>query len=178
MENSLITRLRNQDEKAQEYFYKTYARGMFLLCYRYLNNEEEASEVLNDGFFKVFTQIDKFQNGGLSGLKAWTKKIIINECLQQIRKRKDIEFLEANELPLDDSVLLPDNELEAREYYKLIKELPPDYRTVFNLYVIEGYSHSEIAQSLQISENTSRSHLLRARKALKEKIKQNFGSHD
>ena len=170
MEESLIEKLRQKEDKAQEYFYKTYAKGMFLLCYRYLNDEEEASEILNDGFYKVFTQINKFQNGGISGLTAWTKKIMINECLQHIRKRKDLQFVGTENLKTEDADLMPHVELEAEMYFELIKQLPLNYRTVFNLYVIEGYSHKEIADILEVSENTSRSHLLRAREILKEKI--------
>lgn len=170
MEETLIKKLRKKEDKAQEYFYKTYAKGMFLLCYRYLSNEEEASEILNDGFHKVFTEINKFQNGGLSGLTAWTKKIMINECLQHIRKRKKLQFVEEDEMKFGDTNLMPDVDLEAEVYYDLIKQLPLNYRTVFNLYVVEGYSHKEIAEFLDVSENTSRSHLLRAREILKEKI--------
>ncbi len=170
MENSLVSKLKKKDGRTQEYFYKTYAKAMFLLCYRYLNDEQEASEILNDGFHKVFTRIDKFQNGGITGLKAWTKKIMINECLQHLRKRKNIHFVEPTDLPSDDSNFMPDKNLNAMAYYNLISELPTDQRTVFNLYVIEGYAHNEIAQILDITENTSRSHLMRARKQLKEKI--------
>jgi RNA polymerase sigma-70 factor (ECF subfamily) len=170
MEDSLISNLRRKDKRTQEYFYKTFAKPMFLLCYRYLNNEQEASEILNDGFHKVFTQIDKFQNGGVSGLKAWTKKIMINECLQHLRQRKNIHFVESIDIPSDDATYKPDQELNATTYYNLISRLPTGYRTVFNLYVIEGYSHNEIADILNITENTSKSHLLRARNLLKEKI--------
>jgi RNA polymerase sigma-70 factor (ECF subfamily) len=170
MEDSLVSKLRKKDKRTQEYFYKTYAKPMFLLCYRYLNNEEEAAEILNDGFHKVFTRIDKFQNGGVSGLKAWTKKIMINECLQYLRKRQNIHFVESSELPSNNSDLMPDKNLNAKAYFNLISELPTEYRTVFNLYVIEGYAHNEIAEALDISVNTSKSHLLRARKQLKENI--------
>jgi RNA polymerase sigma-70 factor (ECF subfamily) len=170
MHDKIIEKLRKQDHKTQEYFYKTNAKAMFLICYRYLNNEEEAAEVLNDGFHKVFTEINKFKNGGIKGLKAWTRKIMINECLQQIRKRKNIQFVEAENLEAGHSENMPHIDLEAGQYYQLIRDLPASYRTVFNLHVIEGYTHKEIAQVLNIRENTSRSHLLRARNILKEKI--------
>ena len=170
MNNKIVEKLRKKDHRTQEYFYKTNAKTMFLVCYRYLNNEEEAAEALNDGFHKVFTQISKFKDGGIQGLQAWTRRIMINECLQMIRKRKNIQFVDADRLGNEHSDYHPDLELESRQYYQLIQELPINYRTVFNLFVIEGYAHGEIAQMLNIEENTSRSHLLRARHVLKKKI--------
>lgn len=169
-ESVLIEKLRKKDQKTQEYFYKTHAKKMFLLCLRFLNDEQEASEVLNDGFYKVFSRIKMFQNGGLSGLKAWMKKIMVNECLQHIRKTKNLEIVQKEGLS-DIPASIPYIELDAKIYDQLIRGLPVSYRAVFLLYAIEGYSHKEIAEFLEISENKSRIHLFRARKELQQKIK-------
>jgi RNA polymerase sigma factor (sigma-70 family) len=173
MEEQIIKKLRQQDIQTQELFYKSYATKMFRICYRYISNESDAAEIMNIGLYKVFTQIKNFKDGGVSELEAWMKKIMVNECLQFIRSRKKIRFVDESEALTEYSPILPEINLEAEDYYKLIKQLPDTYRTVFNLYVIEGFSHKEISEMLQIPENTSRSHLSRARRMLIEKIENN-----
>lgn len=170
MEEVLIANLYRHDLKAQEYFYKKLANKMFMVCYRYLGNELDAAEVLNDGFYKAFSQIHSFKSGGVPGLQAWIRKIVVNECLQFLRRKKKIWYTNELEALSEQSTLLADVDFEAEEYFMLIKELPETYRTVFNLFVIEGYSHKEIAEMLLITENTSRSFLLRAREELKRNI--------
>lgn len=171
MEQNIINKLRKKDYKVQEYFYKTYAKSMFLTIYRYLNNEDDTAEVLNDGFYKVFTQLDKFKEGGLNELLSWTKRIMINESLQLLRKRKELTFVElsGNETKhiTVDSVI----DLEAEELFNLITKLPSKYRIAFNLFVVEGYNHQEISEMMNISESTSRSYVLRARLKLQEIVK-------
>lgn len=171
MQKRIVDKLRRKDRKAQEYFYRTNAKAMFLICYRYLGNEEEASEIVNDGFYKVFNKIHKFRDGGMDGLMAWTRKIMVNECLQQLRRRKRIWFPD-DEIPETEEVSnLPEIAMDAEIYFDLIRQLPESQKTVFNLYVVEGYTHLEIAEVLQIPENTSRSYLMRARNELQIKIK-------
>jgi RNA polymerase sigma-70 factor (ECF subfamily) len=171
MVNTILKNLKKHDPSAQELYYKKYAKTMFLLCYRYLNNEEDASEIVNDGFYKVFNNIKHFREGNISGLLAWTRKIMINECLQHLRKRKTIHFVEVNDYNAKFPGNMPDAKIEAKMLYEIIREMPDKYRLVFNLHVVEGYSHKEIAEMLKIKENTSRSHLLRAREILKNRIK-------
>ncbi len=144
---------------------------MFGICFRYLGNENDAEEALNDGFNKVFTQINKFNEGGISGLLAWMSRIIVNECLQYLRKRKKLKYINEQITKEDQLIEIPEFEIETKDYYQLIKQLGDPYRTVFNLFAIEGYNHKEISEMLNIPENTSRSHLMRARMNLKEKIK-------
>jgi len=174
MEEDIIEKLRHQDIQAQELLYKKYANKMFRICYRYIGSECDASEILNDGFYKVFVQIKSFRDGGLQGLVAWMSKIMVNECLQFIRKRKKIRFVNESEALAEQSPISPDIRIEAEDYFELIKQLGDSYRTVFNLFVIEGYSHKDISEMLNIPENTSRSHLLRARQELKKKIENKY----
>lgn len=143
---------------------------MFRICYRYLGNEYDASEVLNDGFYRVFTQMDQFREGDIQGLLAWIRKIMVNECLMFIRKRKQNQvYLEddsyTHEIPVFQYI-----EADVEIYFRLISEMRDKYRLVFNMYVIDGYSHHEISQALGIPENTSRSYLMRARLDLQKKI--------
>lgn len=170
MDEDLIEKLRHHDILAQELFYKKYANKMFRICYRYIGNEVETSEILNDGFYKVFVQIRSFREGGIQGLIAWMSKIMVNECLQCIRMRKKILFVNETEALAEQSLIMPDEQIVAEDYYELIRQLGDSYRIVFNLFVMEGYSHKDISKMLNIPENTSRSFLLRARLELKRKI--------
>jgi len=170
MEEDIIERLYCYDIKAQEILYKKYAKKMFIICYRYTGNERDAAEILNDGFYKIFRQIKSFRTGGISGLVAWMSKIMVNEGLQFIRKQKNLRFVNENEVLVEESPIQPDNTINAEDYYKLIRQLDDSHKAVFNLFVIDGYSHREISEMLHIPENTSRSYLLRARQELKLKI--------
>lgn len=154
---------------AQKELFKTYAQKMFVHCYRYLKSKEDAEEILSDGFIKVFQNLNSFVYKDLKSLEAWVRRIMVNECLMFLRKRKII-FQDENTALHVASESKTDSELEAEELYGLILSLPSGYRTIFNLYTIEGYSHKEIASILKISEGTSRSQLTKARAALKEKV--------
>ena len=130
---------------------------MMMLCLRYIVDQEDAKEALMDGFYSFFNNIQGFRYLGEGSVKAWLKKIIINQCLMQLRKNrylivagKDIEQYE--DTPLETNVF--DN-LTVQEIMKLVHALPDGYRTVFNLYVFEGRNHREIGELLHISENTS-----------------------
>ena len=177
MDSLLIEKLYKHDPVTQERFYKKYGAGMFRICYRYLGNEHDAAEALNDGFFKVFSHIHTFNNGGIAGLLAWVRKIMINECLQHIRKNKHSVFADEKEAIAQAIPVFQDIETDAELYFTLISQLDENYRTVFNLFVIDGYSHQEISGALNIPENTSRSYLLRARLELQKKIEK-IQNHD
>jgi len=183
-ETDLIAACKKQNAKAQRMLYDRYAPIMLGLCRRYVRGELESEDVMINGFMKVFSKIDLFEGKG--SFEGWMKRIMINESLSYIRKNKsmyletDIEVAERE--PDFDKI---STELEAKDLLKLVNELPSGYRTIFNLYAIEGYSHKEIAELLDINENTSKSQLSRARQQLQKKIleiekaigKRNFGKH-
>ena len=153
----------------EEDLYYQYADYMYTVCYRYVGNREIAEELLNNGFLKVFENFKKFEDRGQNSLRSWIKKIMINECLMFLRSKNDFELIEIESLDKNLYLINPDNEIDDQIFF-LIKKLPTGYRTVFNLYAIEGYTHAEIARKLNINESTSRSQLTMARKILKEHL--------
>ena len=163
------------DRKAQRKLYEQLAPKMFPVCLRYMNNREMAEDVLQDGFVTLFSKLDSYS--GTGSFEGWARKIFVNTALMQLR-RNDVLRESDN---LDDAwdIGSPDpsaiQEIGYKELLELIAELPPGFRTVFNMYVIEGYSHKEIADELGISENTSRSQLQRARVILQKKILEKQG---
>lgn len=158
----LIQACIKQDRIAQKNLYEQYALPMFRVCFRYLRSKEEAEDVLIKGFMKVFKHLNQFENREGNSLGKWIRKIMVNECLMVLRKQQPVMV---DETALSHVVAYEqaDSQLEAEDLYELIRNLPTGYRTVFNLYVIEGYSHKEIANQLEISESTSKSQLSRAR---------------
>ncbi len=156
--------------KAQRELYECFAGKMLGVCMRYASNREEAKDMLHDGFIKVFTKLDSFS--GTGPLEAWVRRIMVNTALEQLRKNDILhdtidydgttDHLEANVDIISD--------LTRNELMQIIAEMPPGYRTVFNLFAIEGYSHQEISELLQISEGTSKSQYSRARSWLQSKV--------
>ena len=151
---------------AQELLYKDFYSSMMPLCQRYATNKEDALDIMHEGFIKVFKHIHKYQPG--TSLNAWIKRIMINTAIDFYRKavRRRTEDLDKayNVSSKDPSVI---NLLAAEEIIECLQELTPSYRSIFNLYILEGYSHREIAEKLGISESTSRSNLVKARAKLK-----------
>ena len=169
LETDLIKSCRKQNAKAQRMLYDKYATAMLGLCRRYIKGDLEAEDVMIRGFMKVFTKIGLFEGKG--SFEGWMKRIMINEALGYIRKNKSM-YLEMNIEAADKE---PDfdkisTELEVKDLLKMVDELPSGYRTIFNLYAIEGYSHKEVSELLGISENTSKSQLSRARMHLQRKL--------
>ncbi len=154
------------DRKSQQLLYRQfYAYGMSI-CIRYTRNEQTAMEVLNDAFMKVFTAIEKFDRK--RSFKSWFRRILINTSINAIRKEAVHQHqLDVNEVEIR-SGYNQDQELSHRELIQIIQRLSPAYRSVFNLYVIDGYKHDEIAAMLDISVGTSKSNLAKARMRLKE----------
>lgn len=151
-------------------FYSKFAPKMFGVCLRYARNRDEAEDFLQEGFIKVFTNLHTFKfNGSLEG---WVRRIIVNTAINFYRQKypwfEDIETSKEakSEVHVSDVV----EEMSAKEILQLIQQLPEGYKMVFNLYVIEGYQHKEIAEMLGVSENTSKSQLLKARRALQEML--------
>ena len=163
----LIKQCKNQDRNAQEQLYRLYAAKLFAVCLKYSDSRQQAEDNLQDGFVTIFEKIGQFDHKG--SFEGWMKRILINTALQKHRQQKvycisNEDHLEEEEIEIETEELSVDYLLEC------VQSLPDRYRQVFNLYVMDGYSHREIAQLLQISEGTSKSNLARARMALKERI--------
>lgn len=158
--------------QGQKALFDAYADRFFRLALRYVKTQAEAEDLVMSSFLKIFSHIGSFTYESTGSLEAWMRKIVINECLMWIRKHHNPGLTETLDLdnPDHETGALPD--VDAEYLYQLIVELPPGYRTVFNLYVIEGYDHGEICKLLQISESTSRSQLFKAKEILRRKLKQ------
>lgn len=162
------------NQKAMAKLYHLFAPKMFGVCLRYAKDVTEAEDNLQDGFIKVFNSLKTFRHDG--SLEGWIRRIMINVSLEKIRKQHWLYPVE--DVSVYDSINLSDDviaKISANDLMKIIQELPPRYRLVFNLYVIEGFSHQEIAQEMKITQGTSKSNLARAREILKKKVHKNFG---
>lgn len=166
---SLIDLCRNQDSKAQRLIYERLSPKMMGVCRRYIGDVSEAETVLVTAFLKVFNKINQFS--GTGNFEGWVRRIMVNESLLYLRKNKSMYLV----VDIDEAVIEPnygqaDYLFEERELLEMINNLPVGYRTVFNLYAIEGYSHKEISEQMGINENTSKSQLSRARAILKNEV--------
>lgn len=168
-EEILIEKCKAGQPSAQKVLYERYAERMFRVCYRYVKNELDAEDILINGFVKIYKNIARFEYRGKGSLDGWIKRIIVNESLMFLRKKTYLH-LSTEDVPNLESHDTPDMNINAEEIYALVMELPTGYRTVFNLYAIEGYSHKEIAEQLGVTESTSKSQLSKARAALKRML--------
>ncbi|TRX56021.1 RNA polymerase sigma factor [Fulvivirga sp. M361] len=168
-EDILIRKCCQQDGQAQEALYNRYAASMLGTCCRYIKDPDQAEDVMIGGFVKVFRKIDQFKGEG--SFEGWLRRVMVNEALTFIRKNKNM-YLEVDIETIDrePNYHTLNSELEADDLLQLVHQLPTGYRTVFNMYAVEGYSHKEIAEQLGISENTSKSQLSRARGLLQKKL--------
>lgn len=168
-EQDLIQGCIRGERKCQEAVFRLYAGKMLVVCLRYARHRMEAEDMLQDAFIKVFRYINKFQHKG--SFEGWIRRIVVNTALKNIDKKSftNEQIGIENE---KDTGALPDvySDLGEAELLKMVASLPDGYRLVFNLYAIEGYSHKEIADLLDIGESTSRSQLVKARKLLQEMI--------
>lgn len=168
----LLNKCLKGDRLAQKQFYLLFRDKMFVLCLRFSNNRAEAEDLLQEGFVRVFLDLGNYKNKG--NLEGWVRKVVLNVCLQYIRKHKNKPITEdlldhaAIPIPEDDHLILE----RGKELIYMLQHLPPGYRAVINLYILEGYSHASIAEELGISENTSKSQLSRAKKYLKTLLKE------
>lgn len=155
---------------SQELLYHHFAPRMFGICLRYAHDYPTAEDLLQEGFIKVFNKLDMYRYEG--SFEGWMKRIFINTSIEHYRKASNRKFFveldNAEDLSLNNSAF---DDLVASDLMKVVQKLPNGYRTVFNLYAIEGYNHKEISKMLGISEGTSKSQLARARATLKSKIK-------
>lgn len=169
----LVKEAKKGSASAQKCLFDLYADRLMMVCRRYVKSTEDAEEILLDGFYKFFRSIDRFKFESESGLFAFLKKIMVNECLMFLRKKSMFAIVsdtEADEIGMPDEIF---SRMNAAEIFQQIIQLPPGYRTVFNLYMIEGYAHSEIAKMLGILESTSRSQLTKAKMLLQKMLLQN-----
>lgn len=171
-EEDLVKGCKANNSLAQRLVYERFAGKMFTVCLRYIKDRSEAEEVMIGGFTKVFEKISQFKGDG--SFEGWVRRIMVNESLIYLRKNKFM-YLEVDieEVDREPDIQNLETGLEAEDLLKMIQELPFGYRTVFNLYAIEGYSHQEIADQLGININTSKSQLSRARKILKRMLVEN-----
>ena len=157
--------------RAQKELFEQYASAMLSVCIRYVNDRETAQDLLQEGFIKLYTKIDTYSgNGSFAG---WVRRIFVTTALEYLRQKdalkQSVNIEEYDNLITDHDIGVLDK-LSADDLLDCISKLPDGYRTVFNLYAIEGYSHSEIADQLEISESTSRSQFMRARNILQQNV--------
>lgn len=163
----LIKQCANNDRKAQREIYKLFAGKLFSICLKYSKNKQEAQDNFQDGFVTIFDKIGQFNFKG--SFEGWIKRVMVNTILLKYRKKTVLSIV-TEEIPDEVVVDIDDDEISLDYLLNLIQELPDRYRMVFNLYVLDGHSHKEIAKMLQIAEGTSKSNLARARGILKQKI--------
>lgn len=164
----------NGKRSAQKALYEKYRVSLFGVCLRYANSRQEAEDMLQDGFIKIFG--DLYQYRPIGPLGGWMRRVVVNVALQHIRRRKKL-------FPVIDMAQVADkyeaeedifSEFGKKELVKMIQQLPAGYRAVFNMYVIEGYSHQEIAEQLKVNINTSKSQLSRAKAALRKMLEKSM----
>ncbi len=164
----VIQGLKNEDRKVQQQLYDKYAPILLGICRRYVKVTEDAEDVLIDTFFKIFTNIHQYKGAG--SFEGWMKRIAVNESLMLIRKKHNFKLtVEISNIEISSPSKALHN-LQEADVLKLLEKLPTGYRTIFNMYVIEGYKHREIAEELGISINTSKSQLILAKKRLKSML--------
>ena len=173
-EQDIIAGCRKKNRAIQEHLYKIYYSLFLKVCARYAKNMQDAEQLLNDGFLKIFTQIEKYGNTG--SFEGWMKRVVVNTCLDYLRSTylKEEMTMHVNAVQPEETNLSVTNEgmehIEFRELVNMIQTLPSMTRTVFNLFVFEGFNHKEISEQLDISEGTSHWHVHQARNVLQKKI--------
>jgi RNA polymerase sigma-70 factor (ECF subfamily) len=167
-DSQLIKQSLLKNRKAQKRLFEKYSSKMLGLCAYYIKDLHQSEEVMMTGFFKVFTKLDQYSNKG--SFEGWIRKIMVYECISFLRKKKELIFtdkIEIFEKNIQNEIEL---NIDIEELNHYINQLPENCKIVFNLYVIEGYKHAEIAEILNVTIGTSKTQLFRARKALKEMI--------
>lgn len=170
-ELQLIAGCKKKEGKAQKALFDSYSYGMLVVCLRYVRHQPDAEELMLNGFYKFFTAIEQFSYTGTGSIDPYLKKIMINECLMFLRKKDGLKIIDedhAAEMAANDEII---GRLSADEIFSLITTLPSGYRTVFNLFVVEGMGHKEIAELLGVTEGTSKSQLNKARIMLQKEMR-------
>jgi RNA polymerase sigma factor (sigma-70 family) len=167
-EEQMLTGSIRNNAAAQEAFYDRFSPRMLGVCYRFAKSREDAEDMLQEGFIKIFTQLNQYRNEG--SLEGWIRRVIVHTCINVLKKNKKftdtVDLIHAHGFHTNED-LVP-SLLQAKQIVECIRSLPLGYRTVLNLYAIEGYSHKEIGEMLEIGESTSRSQYTRAKAMLEE----------
>ena len=173
-EQGILKGCREGRRTAQKQLYERYVSPMLAICLRYSRSRDEAEDLLQEGFLKIFQNINSFRNHG--SLEGWLKRIMINHALNQYKKNRKVPFTQDVEEIPESEILFDNEEIEdsvkvpPEKLLEMVQALPEGYRMVFNLFVFEEYTHKEIAETLNISENTSKTQLLKARRQLQKKV--------
>jgi RNA polymerase sigma-70 factor (ECF subfamily) len=161
------------NSRAQQQLYQLYSKAMFNICYRMMNNHEEAEDMLQESFTEAFIKLHTFRYESSFG--SWLKRIVVNKCINELKRRKSdlvlTENIPDNSAANNNSEDLETTKLKVNDVMKAMNELPEGYRIVFSLYLLEGYDHAEISQIMGISESTSKSQFSRAKQRVKEILK-------
>ena len=169
-ESDLINGCIEGNRQMQEELYRRFSPKMYAVCLRYASNTEEAQDILQEGFIKVFRKLESFRGDG--SFEGWVRRIFVNTAIEQFRRRRYLQPIsEKEENTIEGKNVSALDGLAEKDILALIQQLSPGYRTVFNMYVIEGYSHKEIGEMLGISEGTSKSQLSRAKVILQEMVR-------
>ncbi|NJW52031.1 RNA polymerase sigma factor [Salinimicrobium oceani] len=163
----LIQKCKKQDIKAQEQLYKMFVHRLFPVCLKYSATYQQAEDNLQDAFLMIFKSMPQYKNKG--SFEGWMKRIVINTALQKYRKQTVFEIIREDHFK-EPEIEIDEDEVSVDYLLEIIQQLPDRYRQVFNLYVLDGFSHKEIAEIMNISTGTSKSNLARARVILKEKL--------
>jgi RNA polymerase sigma factor (sigma-70 family) len=170
-DSDLIRGCLSGDSRMQETLYNRFAPKMYAVCLRYSNNADDAQDLLQEGFVKVFRNLDKFRAEG--SFEGWVRRVFVNTSIEHYRRKVNlISTTDRDDAYVEDHSANALDKLAEKDIIKLVQELSPGYRTVFNMYAIEGYSHKEIGSILGISEGTSKSQLARAKGILQRKVKE------
>lgn len=157
----------------QEELYRRFSPRMYAVCLRYAGNAEEAEDILQEGFVKVFKKLDSFRREG--SFEGWIRRIFVNTAIEHFRRKRYLQpVTEKEENTLEGNYLSILDDLAERDIMALVQQLSPGYRTIFNMYVVEGYTHKEIGDMLGISEGTSKSQLSRAKVILQDMVRRHI----
>jgi RNA polymerase sigma-70 factor (ECF subfamily) len=169
-ESDLLNGCKEGNRRMQEELYRRFSPRMYAVCLRYAGNAEEAEDILQEGFIKVFKKLDSFRSEG--SFEGWVRRIFVNTAIEHFRRKRYLmPVTEKEENTIEGKYVSVLDELAEKDILALVQELSPGYRTVFNMYVVEGYTHKEIADMLNISEGTSKSQLSRAKVILQEMVR-------
>ena len=172
LQNVKLQRMKTEKQRAMSQLYQMYVEELSSVCYRYVPSSDDAKDVLQNSFVKIFTSLPTFEYRDESSFRNWMSKVVVNEALHLLRERKRLRFTNLKESLVDyveDEQPLVEH-ITADQLHQLISQLPDGYRTVINLYVFEGYSHQKIAEMLNITASTSASQLYFAKRLLSRKI--------
>ena len=169
-ESDLLRGCMDGNRRMQEELYRRFSPRMYAVCLRYAGNAEEAEDILQEGFIKIFKKLDSFRSEG--SFEGWVRRIFVNTAIEHFRRKRYLmPVTEKEENTIEGNYVSVLDELAEKDILALVQELSPGYRTVFNMYVVEGYTHKEIADMLGISEGTSKSQLSRAKVILQDMVR-------